>query len=540
MINKIIENTKEVSSYNSGLQSTTNSSAFYYLTNLIEFIKKFFKFTKQTDNQVTNIESRQMLSASCENNEPITQSMLLGIESRSTAAKVHGLKEFYNQLFSELPNLQLSETQLNEFIDSYIGLSKHFELNTEIAPQLRVILKKINEEIADGGSRQSEKEAIKQLVNEMILFNALIPVKITRTGIWRIQRRSIEITTPMHMQKVLYSLLNDKEGLQSNRYLGHIDPTHYSKSSLIEKMIALNLSNLGKEVRHSLLANQFYQESLGKILKSEDPAKWLFACSGGVEQKYLNTCVGAAVCQEVISRLIFLPMAIVLSEQVLEEVVTRAGQPDNKEIYDYFQRRIAMQKESFAKLKKSMIEGLTEKTVDPFRYTEEWSSIMQCVGLLTEIDELGHPTRKLIKNHWLLSVILMIPVVLFQHLFGFSKNPPMISMRAKGISSPHSLAPLGIESRLFTFDMNLIISSLQDSKISAGETKKNMERLWKKLYECAGSCILNESHFFYLKPVIHQGQKLFLLGDPKRDDYEPMDFAVMHRYIIKEKLKFFE
>lgn len=454
---------------------------------------------------------------------------------------------FYRAQFTDFPDLRMSEKELTAFMDKYSKVADNFELNTEWNPSMKLILTEIHKKIQSGVFGKN-KEQIKQLVNEMIVLNSLTPIKITKMGKSNIQRQSIEITTLNHMETVLNSVAQQKDGnLKNNSYFSHIDPKAFAKASISEKMISLNLTNLDQSTREYVLNNEFYKKSTMQIALNGNSVDWMFACSGGLEQVYLNTCVSASACQDITSRLILLPIAIALSEKTLNEIDTNRPQASDPAMQKYYESRRDYTRTQLETLKSDLLNDIRRvKPSNPRQHTLKWSKIMQQVGLLTNIDKLlGHPTKKPIKDHWLLSLIIMIPVVLFQHLVGSSSNPPYIRMRAGGIKSVNQVIPRGIvNTKLKYQDFNSLLNIIRKPEIFIKIADKASEianaalnEVWSTLNHHGGTSLSLSTlgkHSIFIKAVKLQNKKVILIGDPKESSYKVMNFAQFKTFVQEQ------
>jgi hypothetical protein len=153
---------------------------------------------------------------------------------------------------------------------------------------------------------------------------------------------------------------------------------------------------------------------------------------------------------------------------------------------------------------------------------------------------IGHPTPKPITNQWLLSSILMTPVVLFEHAIGSKDAPPEISMRTTGISYSkirNGLSNIRQISSIFvmTDDDRLL---LEGSFGSDKEKNDAVGRFWDRVLMENGVFFSSSAHGGFLKAIVYNDQKVFLVGDPKRNDYQLQTFEQFREFIKKETPKF--
>ncbi|MBA3602315.1 MAG: hypothetical protein H0W50_01415 [Parachlamydiaceae bacterium] len=134
--------------------------------------------------------------------------------------------------------------------------SRHFEnleLNIGWKSKILESLRSIEDRLQSGQFCGENAAQVKRVVNDMIIFNSLTPVKITHIGPNEMQRESIEITSLKYMGEVLARMAKLVKGdLKQCSKFSHLDPEIYANASIPEKMEALNLSNLDETTREFL------------------------------------------------------------------------------------------------------------------------------------------------------------------------------------------------------------------------------------------------------------------------------------------------
>lgn len=339
----------------------------------------------------------------------------------------------------------------------------------------------------------------KELINDLILFSCLVPIKLTEKGGNRVQCQTIDVL-PIRRAEILLNNLSLSSMLPS------IDPDKYRGASLFQKMVMLNMGNFRSGMQKRLIDDPFFQEFMQTVDKNGSSAAWMFACSGAVEQSYLNTCVGAAESQKILSHTLVLPQAIIMIETVLEKIEHEIATCKSDKEKEYMTQRVSYEKKFLEQLKQDVLKAAKENTTDKLgELTQRWSNCVQRLGLLTRVDALGHPTKKIIRNHWLISLILMIPVIIFKHLFNIGYNPPSIKMRAMGSYG-------GIAYNIISPSVNSV----------HGPNTSFSDR-WKTLRNQGGNVLYGSGHNYFLKAIEQDGQKMMLVSDPKQNDYQIMN-----------------
>lgn len=451
------------------------------------------------------------------------------------------VETFYENKISQFEGLKLEKKEFTEMVDEYLKLSDSFEFNINNGRFLDV-LDKINKKILENNINGDPKY-IKKIINELVLCNCLIPAQVLTSSNKRVQRQTIEVTSFAHMEKILKSITEQSPiDLAKNPYLNHIDEKIYQKSSLPQKLVLLNLANLSTSARQDFQKDPFTQEFM-ELMQKQPPShikEWMMACSGTLEQKYLNTCLSTCACQEVLTRVVLLPQAILLTENMLTEAKKNAeAEIQDPQMLKYFQGRVAKETKYLDQLKADILEAARSgSTAQLKEFTLRWSKSMQRIGLLNP-KHIAHPTQKIVDNQWLLSVILMLPVVLFKHLIGCSTNPPIMGMRAKGTKGIESALPLSI-ARDFQggLDIDAQLEKLKAIKGKGKSPKKQQtaHKIWQLINFHGGASFSIPGHAIYIKAIYLNNKPVFLVADPKSDTYQVKNFREFAKFATDNNL----
>jgi len=457
--------------------------------------------------------------------------------------------KFIHDYFAKLStyaSLAISEEELKAKINTFYALNKPITLNPEFLLDLDLenILKDIDNKIKKG-ELNNDNDFVKNVVNDILLFGCLqisAPEKKPTPGSYT-SWSSIEVLSPKRIHEILISIAEQKQkDLSGNFFLFHLIPQTYSTFSLTDKMLQFNLANFSVKMRRTIQQDPLYQW----MRERPEIVDWMLNSSGSLEQNYLNTCVSTTFCQELLTHSLILPQAILLSEKLINKI--KSNIYPNKEISNFVQKRMETEEKHLEKIKKTILENPGKITPEQMhQLTLDWSRSMQKISLFVDREALAHPTPKPIHNHWRLSAGIMTPVVLWEHAVGSENNPPSIWMRGKGIVwkdikkilYPHCyfIDNETIEENL-TISNREVLNDLIEGKQSHSEEKQKeaILKFWEGVHFKGALNLRNDSHAFYLKAVLHNGQKWFLISDPKVEEYLVLSHEQLISYFRKNHL----
>lgn len=484
--------------------------------------------------QIFEAFSNRIVRNVCSPADQIFSIPIFGMSTSTRVAKedVHKQFEvFYMEKFGHLEGIRQDQGLLKETLDTIFAISEEIEFNPHAITDK--MLNDLNEINNLSIHNKNLSESSKMLLNDVILFTCLTPVINQRQTISRFQRFSIEVLTPGGAQSIVEDMKRKcakERDPMTSLYLNHMTEGEYAGASLSKKMALLNLSQLKQESKNKILKDPIFN----KIIENEKQAfKYMFACSGAMEQYYLNTCTPTTICQEVISNVLLLPQAFSIAQDTLHVAVGKSTTCDDPLIKEYLQRRIKKEQDHLDDLRNQfskLMESDNPSIEELHQLTQEWSKGMQRLGLLVYSDFEGHPTKKVIANQWLLSAILAIPVVLLSHLFGASKNPPFLSMRITGAAfvRPNSLIT---DKKLHL--LSGLLSELIDPNKLTQPSDRELIMLWQLINERGCLPVTNFKHSISIKAVMENGQCVFLLSDPKAAGYVKYSLRNCFLYLKK-------
>lgn len=449
----------------------------------------------------------------------------------------------YDKLFESLNELKLDNKEIREKLSSLISLSENTEINIDLVVNQDFIekLKTINEGLKNQHSEENNKFT-KQIINDLILFSSLVPSKITTSNFLskdHLQRKTINVLSPLMAHHIIDSLASQKTvDFLMNSNLNYLNPIEYSHLTVPQKMLMLNLANFEPEFRQKIMDNPCFK----MIKDKENLVEWMFNCSGSLEQKYLNTCVCACFCEDILSRVAILPEALLLSRQMLDQIKSRIDEINDPSTKEYVEHRLIKLNHSLEKIENKILNEPHMSSDEIYKLTLKWSQSFEKLGLLISPTTTPHPTPKIIGNHWLLSAAIMTPVVLLEHLFHDAKNPPKMEMRLFGTNWDNLMDAIqnsvispsyhGIGDR----EKDILLGHITDC--TEAEKDLTLMKLWTLTNMKGGIPIQIPGHLMYLKAINYQDVSTFILSDPKQNDYQLLSFRQLLDYIKTHKAIF--
>lgn len=452
--------------------------------------------------------------------------------------------DFYNKIFANLHELKLSEKEISNLVKKIYKFTNEVEFNGEFFfnDQLFHSLKDINKKMQRTLSSKDTK-ILQQIINLLFITTSITPVLLQITPKSTINKKSIEVFIPKMLNEILISIRIGNLTLSENPFLSHITAADFDKASFIQKLVLLNLCNFNDLLREEILQDKTFQS----IYKRDDNEliKWMLACSGSLEQNYLNTCVPAVFCQDLLNRALILPELVIVSRHLVRYIEKESAKIDkDSKLKEYVDQRILQQSKALQELNDNLLNIPRNSNEENLHLlTLRWSQIMQKLGLLINPQNPAHPTTKPISDQWLVSCVIMTPVVLGEHLGGKSSNPPSMGMRLKGISiqnlyhaTPffyHGIPTLKLNQR----EKEIIGGKAKN--VTKTESQEALMKLWKNVYLQGGINISSPGHALYLRTFNYKNELFFLVSDPKCQGYELKTAEKFLDYIKKNNIDCF-
>lgn len=500
-----------------------------------QFIEMHFKVNDAT-NKYNELEERLINLISLNPNNLVrkkSSKIQQALDITKEGKKYQAASEFikcYNEKLKGLDHLKLDAEALGEKILEMINLDTDLDFkNFLIDDNLSMYLEIINQKIIDGKFKEN-KEFLKQMINDIILFACIEPHK-TIVNKHRMERSSIEVLNTNLLNDMLCSLsLQQQIDFSKNQYLNHLYEDEYNKFSLVQKIVFINLANFDPDTRIELMKDKIFQV----MFERKDLQQWMMACSGSLEQNYLNTCSSTVFCQGLISRMAMLPEALFFTKVIIKKIEDDIKK-DSKIIKEnglkeYVQERLIDSEKSVEKLNERLLQLLQSDEEISFEamheLTLEWGRITQKLGLLLWPEDAVHPTTKPIKDQWFISLIVMIPIVLLEHLFRLSNNPPRISLRVNGVWEEGYDRALQKKINQFTAEPENFVEAREEeiktqmNQVEEKDRLKAIDDFWILVHNKEGVAYAYLGHKIYYKAIYYENKKLFLIGDPMHHDYQ--------------------
>ncbi len=389
-----------------------------------------------------------------------------------------------------------------------------------------------------------EEQDVREIIKDIILISSIIPAKIKTNG--KISSYFMPLSNLAVMS--LLKRVAEADSIEDTP-LSRLPIQRFSEFNLAQKIFHLSLLNFWSKGQEKIMNSGYFN-----LMKSSPRLlDWMLASSGPLEQNYLNSCALTNRLQEFLMKAPDILTVLIINEELIEEY--RYVDEYEQQIFESVERELILIKKEALELLHREHYGRKVSYAEKEKLKRRWSKVMQKFGLLKS---KSHPTPKAINNHWTLSAVLAIPVVLFKQATGLHRrgkpNAPNIRMRARG-GIPNELGVF--KNLLGCFydirrDRGEDPPSLNDfGDQSINEQRAIVKKLWTSVnwddgYNLTGGGshinVLGRSlhlprHSLYLRAIENSaGEKVFLLLDPKVDSYRGLTFEKMRTYIIRRRL----
>lgn len=306
----------------------------------------------------------------------------------------------------------------------------------------------------------------------------------------------------------------------------------YSSLELKVRLQWLGLLCLNPAPRDYIRKSLLFQ----KFVKSPKAELWTLACSGSMEQNYLNTCVGVSFGQIILehhsSVCSLIPLLFFWLDQ-LQKQLSHYSQGDVKD-KKYIEERISYVRKDLVLLEEEVSKGLNRESlsVEELRdFVLRWCRLLEKFFLLNPVGSTAHPTLKPASNTWLFSVLLQVPVQLIKMAVGSSDNPPRALMRFKG-ANPYWIRSLLCGTYSSPVGLNQL-EPFQEKLDSERELDRRIQDLWRMVKDMGGLVCASTAagcpHGVTLKAQLdsESGERTFLVGDPVTQWFDRYTLAQM-------------
>ncbi|WP_414941848.1 hypothetical protein [Amycolatopsis sp. cmx-11-51] len=456
----------------------------------------------------------------------------------------------YEAVFAGLPNLVSADdgARLGEL--SRIAEGGRLENHVEAVLRSREISTLLGR-IDQGLGTLTEpdiRERVRSLVNDALLVTSLTPARErdsrdnSRLGLGTVRdRRVVRPVSIDRLRQLLGDLaVNLEAGRDPFTALGStVQGIDYRPDQELPSRLArLGLTNLTPPARATLQDDRLFQALL------ENPAAMteaLFAATGHDEQHFMNSCEAAATNSEIrglvptIAGLLLAGRGVATHvEQQLEgmraDQLTKRDRPFGRTIGALARERVAKAGLRFDGIEKQAMRLATAAATDPAaleewaELTTQWGRTLQKLAAVVRLDRRDGSsvpvlTKKIIPGAWELSAPLLLPLAV---------DRPM--RRATGLddlpyreSVHRHLAPAPRENyrgRLWTEP---------EVPLSPG-LEPDPGVFWQRIRSGNGVRVGTESHQMFLKAAEVGGERMFVLGDPKKSNHDYLSFGEFARW----------
>ncbi|MEC7840538.1 MAG: hypothetical protein VX777_10930, partial [Chlamydiota bacterium] len=484
---------------------------------------------------------------------------------------------------SKYPNLVVSNEQFAEKIEQIMDMGYDLEDHLDLVLQdndLKDNLANLNVL----ATKNKKGDTFQHLMSDLLLSTALIPTRVRKAPSTILQkhisvyRQAIEPISPHQLLNIVEDLVMNEGSASYSKYFNkrQLSLLKNKDTTQAQKLMLFSLCNFKNRVKKPLLENP---ESIsGKVFNhiyhQKYLSNWLIATSGSLEQCYINTCVGTVHAQEMLTHAgsvaeLLLAGEIALDiaqkglekrKQKLEKNEKTLEKKSEKEIR-FIESNIKKMRSEYETIANELMNLRDEEVIDPKvvrKIVQKWGKIHEKVGMYSDLDDLSESVRAVVKkpihNAWLLSAIMMIVPVLVDYFLGSHLRPLLPNGDSdQAVFSPGQVlngnnrtninkefgAPLTEFKEDLSEDVKKTLENLHEKLKSADNIQKlkMMNTLWDSAYRNSGLAVEDSSHCYYLKAVILDGKKVFLLNDPKQAHYQMWSFESLPKKIIGSKLE---
>ncbi len=440
----------------------------------------------------------------------------------------------YETVFAGLPNLVTADTGLGGLSRIAAGgrLENHIDAVLG-SDEISALLGRIDAGLTDPDVRAR----VRSLVNDAVLVTSLMPSRErdvrdnSRLGLGTVRDR--RVVQPLSIDRLRQVLGDLAVNLEAGRDPFTVEGStvrgidYRAEEELPSRLARLGLTNVAPESRGTLQHSPLFEALLANPAAMTEA---LFATTGHDEQHFMNTCEAAATNTDVRSTVPTIAGLVLVGRGVADAVrdqlrTVREDQLDKKDrpfgrtIGDLAAKRIADAENRFDALERRALRLATEDAADPAvrkewaRLTTQWGRTLQKLAGVVRLDRRDGSsvpilTKKIIPGAWALSAPLLLPLAVDQPMrraTGLDDNP----FRA-AVSRHLALAPRErYEGQL-----------RNEPEVSFSSRLDDPDSFWQWLRSGTGVRVGTESHQMFLKAAEVGGERMFVLGDPKKSQYD--------------------
>jgi hypothetical protein len=430
----------------------------------------------------------------------------------------------FEEQYAKLPG----ELQVPDHLEQRLGDLETFAVGRQIEDYSAMVIPRLSFELGwiarELPNEQHASQQVADRVTDLLVASCLVVAKDTSSR--------MEVIAPQRLANTLRELageLHSKTAFDETG-VGRLG----SGESLGEDMLRLNLLNMSAEAREELQDSDLFQA----LAASKIIGDVMLASSGHEEQHFLSTCGIASVDQGVLSQVGSIAGLVFTGQKVLAgasaalkhnqialrskpAVLRHAGQKQS--LLAMAERAVATATQQLADIEQEALRVIAEAgataAADLQKLTLRWGKVMQAV-----MGVIGAPltrstaaqsilTEKYIGGQWVASALLAT----------LREGPGIVlrgeaKARAEGPDAASYNKLLGSQ-----LGLTMQIASITIKKSASQWRRKGvLQKLWRETAWRGGVPLDVPGHSLYLKAVRRHGRELFLLGEPKGDDYEDL------------------
>lgn len=271
----------------------------------------------------------------------------------------------------------------------------------------------------------------------------------------------------------------------------------------------------------------------------------------------MNSCVFAAVNQEILTNLGSVPALLYLSKKMISQIEDNFkkmphDQRDRKifkNIWnrggtnqaEYLKRFIDKKKSIINKSEKTLIDSIESgkwKPDDVLQFLKVWNKTVQSLGSVLDPGDIVYLSKKPFENHWLASAVTMVLPSVVGTLFG---NYPTPSDRIRGFQRVNISGFLDgflkikiNKTRMNYYDLARLFKKLKSS--NKDERTTRIEDFWERIFAAGGMYVDFAHHITYLRAIQTNGKRQFVLAEVKDGKYIVMNEKQFGKFVRSRNL----
>ncbi len=418
--------------------------------------------------------------------------------------------------------------------------------------KVQKLLKQIDTALSDTEA-ENDAPRVGRLVADMLLFASLIPsqtqhYKKGAFGNPKMTRLTANVLSPARLIQNLIQIAQQVAGGDSVTDAPSLRKIDFDdKDSVAQSMLKLSLSNMQETAREHLQGTPLFQ----KMLESPDILRVILASGGAIDQRFQNTCVAAAINQEVQANVSSIAGLLVVGRGVASHIENKLSDEDLEEnlnkthkrrglkkttIREHAANRVKQAREAFTSIETRAMKIMQKSPVDTQALqalTQEWSRVMQKLAAVVNLEEgtVGVPvlSKTRVREHWNVSA-----VAAFARGALFDRP----GRRMEGLKEGPIREALGE-----TLDVSTSTQAETGENLNTYLGKDKHERsakllaVWDKVFEAGGTELSIPGHALYMQAMIKNKQKMFIVGDPLINKHESFTIEEMEKYARNAKKK---